>query len=156
VEAEEWIHDVSNGPRSLIYTILAQEPHNGGEIVGVIGLNRWDQVHIMIHPDVSGLGYATEALRAFLPALFQQQPKRLSIGTVVGGDNLASMRVLENCGFVPDVPKRSVGPPVGAEPSEDEEKKALEGIGYEPAPGEGTLFFRCVKPTSSKTLSAML
>jgi hypothetical protein len=103
----------------------------------------------MIHPEVWGLGYATEALRAFLPALFQQQPKRLSIGTVVGADNLTSVKMLESCGFVPDVPKDSVGVPVSAETSEEEEKRALEGIGYKPAPGERTLFFRYIKPASS-------
>ncbi|KAF2671251.1 acyl-CoA N-acyltransferase [Microthyrium microscopicum] len=150
-KAQEWIQNIKDGPRSFMYTIRPKrqldEDHDGGEmIVGVIGLNRWDQVHFMYDPKVASRGYATEALTAFLVALFELQPKRLSIGTLVGSDNAASINVLEKCGFVPDVPQTLRYEPQSAEISEEEELNALQGIGYVPTGDSYSLFFIYPKP----------
>ncbi len=48
--------------------------------------------------DMTGRGYATEAVRAFLPVMMEQ----LSLTQVAGicdAENAASIRVLEKCGF---------------------------------------------------------
>ena len=53
-----------------------------------------------IAKEYTGRGYATEAVRAFLPVM----AGKLGIGEVLGiclRENAASVRVLEKCGFVP-------------------------------------------------------
>ena len=46
-------------------------------------------------------GYATEALRAFLPVVMKNLGIR-EIRGICAGDNTASRRVMEKCGFAPD------------------------------------------------------
>jgi hypothetical protein len=127
-----------------MYTIFL-----GDQTIGLVGLSVWDQVHYMIDPDQWGKGYATEALTAFLIALFELQSKRLSISTLITSDNVASRKVLEKCGFVPMRPPGPVGRPTSAEISMREELRNLEGI-VDAHSSEhsslGSLFFRYVKP----------
>ncbi|MBQ3487836.1 MAG: GNAT family N-acetyltransferase [Clostridia bacterium] len=57
-------------------------------------------------------GYATEAVRAFLPAM----AKKMGLSQILGiclAENHASARVMEKCGFRPLF--RGVGPYQGAE-----------------------------------------
>ena len=136
-----------------MYTIFLKISPEEDRIIGVVGLNAWDQVHIMIDPKFSGLGYAPEALKAFLISLFRLQPKRLSIGTLVSADNLASRKMLEVCGFVPDAPKTFVAARSKEEITEREELNALEGLGYKHTEGKDDLFFRYVNRTGGETAS---
>jgi RimJ/RimL family protein N-acetyltransferase len=100
----------------------------------------------MIDPDQWSKRYATEALTAFLIALFELQPKRLSTNTWISGDNVASRRVLEKCGFVPSKPgKKAAQMPNTAEISEQEELSMLQDI-VDAHPSEDHLFFTYVKP----------
>ncbi|KAF2667310.1 acyl-CoA N-acyltransferase [Microthyrium microscopicum] len=143
-ETEEWIQEIRNGPRSIMYTILQKEETT---IIGIVGVNRWDKVHYMIDPKFWNRGYATEALAAFLVAFFKLQPKRLCIQTLLSAENHASRKVLEKCGFVHDAPKPYPGPPTTSEPSEEEEMEAISGAGSNPAPSDSTLYFIYIKPT---------
>lgn len=148
-EAEQWIQETTNGPRSLIFTIFLKEEPGAQKIIGLVGLNRWDKIHYMLHPKFWGSGYCSEALGAFLIALFRHQPKRLSIGTVVSSDNIGSLRVLEKCGFVPDAPKTSVSMPTTAEISEHEELYELKYVVKNSGLPDGSLL-KPVRPTAPK------
>jgi [ribosomal protein S5]-alanine N-acetyltransferase len=79
--------------------------HDTERIIGIIGLNRFDSLSYMLHPDFWNKGYCTEAVRYFLDYLFKQQPERREITAWVFEDNVASRRVLEKCGFVTPVEK---------------------------------------------------
>jgi hypothetical protein len=124
-----------------MYIISFNNRPKSDEVIGVVGINRWDQVHFIIDPRFQSEGYASEALSAFLVELFKLQPKRLSIGTMVGQDNTANIKVLEKVGFVPNSPKKTVSVPTTAEPTEAEELKALQGLGYKHVAGEAMEFF---------------
>jgi RimJ/RimL family protein N-acetyltransferase len=125
-----------------MYTIFLQD-----KTIGVVGLSRWDKIHYMIDPDQWSKGFATEALGAFLIALFELQPKRQSTNTWISRDNVASRRVLEKCGFVPSkAGKKAAYMPQSAEISEQEELDMLQNI-VVTHPSKGNLFFIYVKPT---------
>jgi hypothetical protein len=131
-----------------MYTISIKDQPEPRKIIGQVGLTIWDQIHFILHPDFWQSGYATEALKAFLITLFEQQPKRLSITAVATRTNLGSQRVLEKCGFVPSVHKGAVYLPSSAEISEQEELDGLkELVDNEGMSGHTRIqFFRYVKP----------
>ncbi|SFJ02519.1 Protein N-acetyltransferase, RimJ/RimL family [Treponema bryantii] len=73
-----------------------------GKNIGYVQLCKLDEgtweIGYHIAKDFTGKGYATEAVKAFLPAM----AKKLNIKEVYGiclAENLASVRVLEKCGF---------------------------------------------------------
>jgi hypothetical protein len=131
-----------------MYTIQLQDQPKPRKVIGQIGLTIWDQIHFILHPDYWRSGYATEALKAFLIALFKHQPKRLSITAVAVRTNLGSQRVLEKCGFIPSVQKGPVFLPKRAEISEQEELDGLKSlVQSEGEPEHARIqFFRYVKP----------
>jgi len=135
-----------------MYTISRRSPlENEADaqgIIGVVGLTIWDMIHYVMHPKSWGCGYATEALKAFLTTMFELQPKRLSISGVVSGSNLGSRRVLEKCGFVPELSPNSVSMPTSAEILEQDELEKLERI-VEKHPREDTMGFRYVKAVAN-------
>jgi Acetyltransferase (GNAT) domain len=68
-------------------------------MIGLIGVNSFDRLLYMSHPDFWGAGYCTEALRWFLIHLFEEQPERLVLVAGVHDGNEQSLRVLLKCGF---------------------------------------------------------
>ncbi|SFC23301.1 Protein N-acetyltransferase, RimJ/RimL family [Alkalibacterium subtropicum] len=101
-EAEEAVEQLiiayKNPAGPFVYPILI----NNKKYIGYVQLlqlgDKWE-VGYHISKDYTGRGYATEALRAFLPVVMAQ----LDIKTVYGichGENIASQKVLEKCGFV--------------------------------------------------------
>ena len=91
-------YDSTDGP--FVYPIITNV---GGKNIGYIQLCQIDdgswEIGYHIAKQFTGQGYATEAVKAFLPAMAQ----KLNIKEVYGiclAENLASMRVLEKCGFV--------------------------------------------------------
>lgn len=105
----------------------------------------------MLDPEHWNLGYATEALAAFLEVLFEKQPNRLSIGTVTNDANLRSKRVLEKCGFVSELPWNSVYAPTSPEIVEQDELDLLNKIVRDSVESTALdqgdrLFFRYMKP----------
>ena len=77
-----------------------------GTIIGVTGAIRTPEVGYLFHKDTWGKGYATEALAAFMPLLWnhmgQDAPKdaRYDYATAfTDPENKGSQRVLEKCGF---------------------------------------------------------
>lgn len=89
-------YENADGP--LVYPVLLQDATHIGHVQACPIYEGWE-VGFHIAAAHTGRGYATEAVRAFLPVVMQ----RLGIGRIMGiarADNPASRRVLEKCGFV--------------------------------------------------------
>ncbi|MCR5436067.1 MAG: GNAT family N-acetyltransferase [Treponema sp.] len=92
-------YDSADGP--FVYPIITND---GGKNIGYVQLCKLEEegaweIGYHIAKEFTGKGYATEAVRAFLPAM----AKKLNIKEVYGiclAENTASVRVLEKCGFV--------------------------------------------------------
>ena len=90
-------YDSADGP--FVYPIITND---GGKNIGYVQLCQIDdgawEIGYHIAKQFTGQGYATEAVKAFLPAMAQ----KLNLKEVYGiclVDNTASVRVLEKCGF---------------------------------------------------------
>ena len=90
-------YDSTDGP--FVYPIITNDSRNIGYIqLCQIDDGSWE-IGYHIAKQFTGKGYATEAVKAFLPAM----AKKLNIKEVYGiclAENAASVRVLEKCGFV--------------------------------------------------------
>ncbi len=90
-------YDSADGP--FVYPIITNDD---GKNIGYIQLCQIDdgswEIGYHIAKEFTGQGYATEAVKAFLPAM----AKKINIKEVYGiclAENTASVRVLEKCGF---------------------------------------------------------
>jgi RimJ/RimL family protein N-acetyltransferase len=90
-------YESTDGP--FVYPVIT---NNEGKNIGYVQLCKLDEgtweIGYHIAKDFTGKGYATEAVKAFLPAM----AKKLNIKEVYGiclAENTASVRVLEKCGF---------------------------------------------------------
>ena len=90
-------YESADGP--FVYPIITND---GGKNIGYVQLCKLDEgtweIGYHIAKNFTGKGYATEAVKAFLPTM----AKKLNIKDVYGiclAENLASVRVLEKCGF---------------------------------------------------------
>lgn len=82
----------------FVYPILLKTGENIGYVQAIPMENGWE-VGYHIAKKHTGNGYATEAVRSFLPVIM----KRLNIEKIMGIcvlENGASISVLEKCGFV--------------------------------------------------------
>ena len=90
-------YDSDDGP--FVYPIITNDSKNIGYIqLCQIDDGSWE-IGYHIAKQFTGQGYATEAVKAFLPSMAQ----KLNIKEVYGiclSENTASVRVLEKCGFV--------------------------------------------------------
>ena len=89
-------YDSTDGP--FVYPIITNDSKNIGYIqLCQIDDGSWE-IGYHIAKQFTGQGYATEAVKAFLPAM----AKKINIKEVYGiclAENTASVRVLEKCGF---------------------------------------------------------
>lgn len=101
VEARETIeflmsaYDSPDGP--LVYPVITDEGINIG-YVQLAPIDEGWEIGYHIAKKYTGHGYATEAVNAFLPVIAEQK----NISTVYGvcvKENLASVKVMEKCGF---------------------------------------------------------
>ena len=87
----------SEGP--FVYPVLTKDGSNIGYVQAVpLGDGVWE-VGYHIGAAYTKKGYATEAVRAFLPVIMQN----IGIDKMAGvclADNIASRKVMEKCGFV--------------------------------------------------------
>lgn len=87
----------SEGP--FVYPVLTKDGSNIGYVQAVpLGDGVWE-VGYHIGAAYTKKGYATEAVRAFLPVIM----KNIGIDKMAGvclADNIASRKVMEKCGFV--------------------------------------------------------
>ncbi|KAK1084528.1 hypothetical protein LTR33_002610 [Friedmanniomyces endolithicus] len=109
-QAERWLSARALGPDVFNFAIeLRDRPQTSTttpDIVGVCGSYHWPTVGYLLRPDHFGKGFATEALRAVVPALFERMPLASIGGTGfdyiegrTAADNKAWQRVLEKAGF---------------------------------------------------------
>ena len=91
-------YDSTDGP--FVYPIIKNDD---GENIGYVQLCKLDdgdwEIGYHIAKRFTGMGYATEAVKAFLPVM----AKKLNIKEVFGiclAENIASVCVLGKCGFV--------------------------------------------------------
>lgn len=131
-KAISFVTSCREGPACYNFAVtLAQSTFSGttrdGHLIGVLGCRNFPELGYVFHPTFHGQGYATEALRAFLPELWTHMPSALAAqtgdhltgtdseqheatGTKVKGydylvahcitEHVASQRVLEKVGFV--------------------------------------------------------
>ena len=89
-------YESTDGP--FVYPVITNEGQNIGYIqICKLEDGTWE-IGYHIAKNFTGKGYATEAVKAFLPAM----AKKLNIEEVYGiclAENTASVRVLEKCGF---------------------------------------------------------
>lgn len=81
-----------------IYAVILKESGQQIGHVQAVPIGEEWEIGYHIGNEFTGNGYATEAVKAFLPEIMQ----RLDICQIYGichGENAASKKVLENCGF---------------------------------------------------------
>lgn len=87
------------GDGPLVYPVLLKDGTNIGYVQAVPFENETWEIGYHIGADYTKRGYATEAVKAFLPVIMKQ----LDINEMTGvclADNLASAKVMERCGFI--------------------------------------------------------
>ena len=87
----------TEGP--FVYPVLLKSGQNIGYVQLVPVEEGWE-IGYHIAKACTGKGYATEALRAFLPAMAQEHGLSEIYGICLA-ENAASARVMEKCGFQP-------------------------------------------------------
>ena len=90
-------YDSTDGP--FVYPIITND---SGKNIGYIQLCKLDEgtweIGYHIAKNFTGKGYATEAVKAFLPVMVQNHNLKEVYGICLA-ENTASVRVLEKCGF---------------------------------------------------------
>ena len=90
-------YESTDGP--FVYPVITNDD---GKNIGYVQLCRLDdgkwEIGYHIAKDFTGKGYATEAVKAFLPVMVQKLNLREVYGICLA-ENLASVQVLEKCGF---------------------------------------------------------
>ena len=93
-------YDSADGP--FVYPIITND---GGKNIGYVQLCKVEledeeawEIGYHIAKDFIGNGYATEAVKAFLPAMAQNH-NLIEVYGICLAENTASVRVLEKCGF---------------------------------------------------------
>ena len=87
----------STGEGPQVYPILLQDQTYIGYVQAIPLDNYWE-IGYHISGAYTGQGYATEAVSAFLPEIM----KKIGISSIKGvclAENIASVKVMEHCGF---------------------------------------------------------
>ncbi|EMD85797.1 hypothetical protein COCC4DRAFT_34679 [Bipolaris maydis ATCC 48331] len=66
-----WIQGCHQVEHNWNFAVVLLEPHDGPHVIGLIGAVRAPEVGYMFNASYWGKGYATEALRAFMPMFFE-------------------------------------------------------------------------------------
>ncbi len=89
-------YDTEDGP--FVYAVLLKETGENIGYVQLVAIEDGWEIGYHIAKRYTKRGYASEALRAFLPAISKAHGLSEIIGICLA-DNRASVRVLEKCGF---------------------------------------------------------
>ena len=120
-------------------------PSKAQRIIGAVGSFHLPDIGYMIHPDYAGKGYATEAVMAVIPGLFERIPPLCEGG--MGFDHLEgwtdvnnwpSRRILQKCGFtccetIPDPENTVRGPSEIAVFRKARPGRTLDALGLVPS-----------------------
>ena len=104
------VYQTGDGP--LVYPVLLKDDTCIGYVQAIPMEDGAWEVGYHIGGDYTGRGYATEAVKAFLPVVMQQRGIRRMAGICLA-ENMASVKVMERCGFIKDF--EGVGPYQGEE-----------------------------------------
>jgi len=88
-------YQTTDGP--FVYPIVLNSGENIGYVQAIPISDEWE-VGYHIAEKFTNKGYATEALSAFVPYVMEKIGIKQLVG-VCHGDNIASRKVLEKCGF---------------------------------------------------------
>lgn len=88
-------YDTDEGP--FVHPILLNDKTNIG-YVQLVPIDRGWEIGYHIAKKFTGNGYATEAVKAFIPYQFDKRKFNLIYGICLA-DNIASKKVMEKCGF---------------------------------------------------------
>ncbi len=102
-------YNTEEGP--FVHPVLLRTGENIG-YVQLVNIGDGWELGYHVAKAYTGKGYATEAARAFLPAMAEKYHLPEIIGICLA-DNLASARVMEKCGFTNLY--RGIGPYQGAQ-----------------------------------------
>lgn len=89
-------YDRDNAP--LVYPVLLKDGQNIGYVQAAPLADGGWEIGYHIAKKYAGKGYATEAVRAFLPWIMEKLQLQEMHGVCLK-ENIASIRVLERCGF---------------------------------------------------------
>ena len=89
-------YEGEDGP--FVYPILLKDKTNIGYVQAVPNEDGVWEIGYHIAKQFTGKGYATEAVSVFLPVIMKQLEIQKIYG-ICDAENVASCKVLENCGF---------------------------------------------------------
>ncbi|GIZ48667.1 hypothetical protein CKM354_001171800 [Cercospora kikuchii] len=111
-QGHKWLSARALGPEAYNFSVRERDLSSPDpeavhpRVIGLFGSFHWPSCGYMLHPDFFGKGYATEGMRAFIPAYFERVPPASEGGTghdlidaYADTENRASMKVLEKLGF---------------------------------------------------------
>lgn len=104
------VYQTGDGP--LVYPVLLKDGTYVGYVQAIPMEDGTWEVGYHIGGDYTGRGYATEAVKAFLPVVMRERGIRRIAGICLA-DNQASVKVMERCGFIKEF--EGVGPYQGKE-----------------------------------------
>ena len=104
------VYQTGDGP--LVYPVLLKDGTYVGYVQAIPMEDGTWEVGYHIGGDYTGRGYATEAVKAFLPVVTRERGIRRIAGICLA-DNQASVKVMERCGFIKEF--EGVGPYQGEE-----------------------------------------
>lgn len=91
------VYQTGDGP--LVYPVLLKDGTYVGYVQAIPMEDGTWEVGYHIGGDYTGRGYATEAVKAFLPVVMRERGIRRIAGICLA-DNQASVKVMERCGFI--------------------------------------------------------
>jgi RimJ/RimL family protein N-acetyltransferase len=108
-QADDWVRnslDTETNYNFVIELISTSPSQTEGDaptdpvIIGSIGLFGDNELGYLFHPSYWGKGYATEAVTAFVNAVWEALPEVQKVNGQVDSENVGSLAVLRKCGFV--------------------------------------------------------
>ncbi|KAH8832066.1 GNAT domain-containing protein [Flagelloscypha sp. PMI_526] len=128
-DSRRWMQGVLPNPDKLNFAVVLRT-NEEEPMIGVFGCHKVNspiaELGYILNANYWGQGYATEALRAFIPTFFERRPDIKEMHAITDPENHASNKVLQKLGFVTI--------------EHDLQPVALPIFGPEPRPGKPLMF----------------
>ncbi|KAI5199982.1 acyl-CoA N-acyltransferase [Aureobasidium subglaciale] len=97
-QASTYLSERISGPNIYNFAVCLANPSK--TLIGILGSPSYPEIGYLFSPSHAGKGYATEALLAFVPALFAIMPEGQKFAeALVDTENMASIKLLQRCGW---------------------------------------------------------